>query len=179
MTTSSNPQALSPDNPSSSTVPSGQPLNSTQPPVPPLGSGPGTSTVFDLLSRLNPGSASGSQLPPPQRTQSIDDNTQKPLVRTSGGSSSTLDLRYMTVQQALPHISKLVQRDEFRDKVKKVRHLHVLFRKFLVEFDEFVSCERNKTNLNKVCTLTNKKLCESTSREWRMPRIGQFASCAR
>jgi hypothetical protein len=121
---SSTPQGPVLDNVSTvtSATPSSQPPSSTQPasdaPTPASGS-----AVFDLLSRLNPSLASSSQ-PLPARSRSIDDNDKKLSVPGPGtGSSSALDVRYMTVQQALPHISRLVQRVEFRDKVKKVSNL--------------------------------------------------------
>jgi hypothetical protein len=70
--------------------------------------------VFDLLSRLNPGASSGSQ-----PSLAANESTEKPATPVSA-TSQALDVRFMTVQQALPHISKLAQRAEIRDKVKKV-----------------------------------------------------------
>jgi hypothetical protein len=90
-----------------------QPTSTSQ-----LASGP---SVFELLSRLNPGVPSSGQ-PNPSRPHSGSNASQKGVTAPHSGPSgpSGLDLRYMTVQQALPHISKLVQRADFRDKIKKV-----------------------------------------------------------
>ncbi|GAB1520108.1 hypothetical protein RhiTH_003181 [Rhizoctonia solani] len=74
------------------------------------------STVFDLLSRLNPGASSGSQ--PLWTNESIDK-----LPTSASEGPPTLDLKFMNVQQALPHISKLTQRVEVRDKLKKIQEV--------------------------------------------------------
>ncbi|KAG9101084.1 hypothetical protein FS749_010490 [Ceratobasidium sp. UAMH 11750] len=84
---------------------------------------PGPS-VFELLSRLNPGAASsGSTIP--SRPPATKNSDQKDAVVSRPGPSESpnLDLRYMTVQQALPHISRLVQRVDFREKIKKMQDM--------------------------------------------------------
>ncbi|KAG8796790.1 hypothetical protein FRC12_000040 [Ceratobasidium sp. 428] len=82
-------------------------------------------SVFELLSRLNPGVApsgpnNAPSRPPTATTNSLRDATAS---RPGSGESSSLDPRYMTVQQALPAISKLVQRAEVRDKIKKIQEM--------------------------------------------------------
>ncbi|CAE7114495.1 unnamed protein product [Rhizoctonia solani] len=69
------------------------------------------STVFDLLSRLNPGASSSNQPPPP-----ANESGEKPPPPIPEASPE--HLRSMTVQQALPHIAKLTQRAEVREMVK-------------------------------------------------------------
>ncbi|KAG8695239.1 hypothetical protein FRC09_009283 [Ceratobasidium sp. 395] len=78
-------------------------------------------SVFELLSRLNPGATPSGpnntpSRPPTTTTNSLRDVTAS---RSGSGEPSSLDPRYMTVQQALPAISKLVQHAEVRDKIKK------------------------------------------------------------
>lgn len=97
--------------------------SSSQPPAPaqpaPVSAGNG-STVFDLLSRLNPGVALANP-PAPSRPQNVRSDQKEPKsLKASAESSPGLDARYMTVQQALPLISKLSQRAAFRDKIKQV-----------------------------------------------------------
>ncbi|KAF8607648.1 hypothetical protein BDV93DRAFT_274942 [Ceratobasidium sp. AG-I] len=88
-------------------------------PVPP-GNG---STVFDLLSRLNPGVASTNP-PVASHPQYPRTSQTEPTVSQPDAESSTgLNVRYMTVQQALPVISKLSQRAEFRDKIKRMQDM--------------------------------------------------------
>ncbi|CAE6454506.1 unnamed protein product [Rhizoctonia solani] len=87
---------------------------STPASIPPQSSASG-STVFDLLSRLNPGASSSNQPPRP-----VDESNEKSPTPFSVASPG-LDLRFMTVQQALPLIAKLTQRAEFREKVKKLQ----------------------------------------------------------
>ncbi|CAE6444791.1 unnamed protein product [Rhizoctonia solani] len=74
------------------------------------------STVFDLLSRLNPGASSSSQ---PSRPG--NESNEKPPTPVS--ASPALDLRFMTVQQALPHLAKLTQRVGFKEKVQKLQEM--------------------------------------------------------
>ncbi|EUC57712.1 hypothetical protein RSOL_230170 [Rhizoctonia solani AG-3 Rhs1AP] len=104
-------------------------LPSTPASIPPQSAASG-STVFDLLSRLNPGASSSNQPPRP-----VDESNEKSPTPFSVASPG-LDLRFMTVQQALPLIAKLTQRAEFRERLK--------------------SYKKHKTSLSRVCTQHNK-----------------------
>ncbi|CAE6455744.1 unnamed protein product [Rhizoctonia solani] len=107
------------------------------------------STVFDLLSRLNPGASLSSQHPQP-----INESNEKPPALVSA-TPTGLDLRFMTVQQALPHIGKLTQRAEFRDKVKKIQEtqdqleqsLYATQQDVLRKHEQRVAYAKNKANI--------------------------------
>ncbi|KAH7343850.1 hypothetical protein B0J17DRAFT_644227 [Rhizoctonia solani] len=107
------------------------------------------STVFDLLSRLNPGASLSSQPP-----QSINESNETPPTPVSVASPG-LDLRFMTVQQALSHIGKLTQRAEFRDKVKKIQEtqnqleqsLYATQQGVLRKHEQRVAYAKNKANI--------------------------------
>ncbi|CAE6409363.1 unnamed protein product [Rhizoctonia solani] len=107
------------------------------------------STVFDLLSRLNPGASSGSQ-----PSLAANESTEKPATPVSA-TSQALDVRFMTVQQALPHISKLAQRAEIRDKVKKIQEaqnqleqsLYASQQGVMKKHEQRVTYAKNKANI--------------------------------
>ncbi|CAE6439740.1 hypothetical protein ACGC1H_000821 [Rhizoctonia solani] len=107
------------------------------------------STVFDLLSRLNPGASSSNQPP-----RSVNESNEKPPTPASA-TSPRLDLRFMTVQQALPHIAKLTQRVEFREKVKKLQEtqnqveqsLYSTQQDVMRKHEQRVTYAKNKANI--------------------------------
>ncbi|KAG8715423.1 hypothetical protein FRC11_004202 [Ceratobasidium sp. 423] len=107
------------------------------------------STVFDLLSRLNPGASSSSQ--PSRPSNESNEKPPTPVSVTSPG----LDLRFMTVQQALPHISKLTARAEFRGEVKKIQEaqnqleqsLYASQQDVMRKHEQRVAYAKNKANI--------------------------------
>ncbi|QRV87595.1 DiGeorge syndrome critical region 6 (DGCR6) protein [Ceratobasidium sp. AG-Ba] len=116
-----------------------------------------TPSIFELLSRLNP-DAAPSGLTEPPRPSPVPESSQQDATtapRPVSGAPPALNLRYMTVQQALPHISKLVQGAEFRDKIKRMQDRQNLLeqslysdqQEVLTKHEERVGYARNRATI--------------------------------